>query len=253
MNDAANTGAGSSITAAGPSTLSSLGRLYQLFLRGQLTRLRAVGLFVLSALAIVLTAVSRGADDPLDASTIVIAEYGLGIVAPVCTLWIASSLLGDLNEDRLLVYLWLKPIPRWLLPTAALGATVTIMVPVVVVPLAIAAAVSGESVLVAPTIAATLLAIAAYGAVFVAFGARFSKALWWGLLYLLVWETAIARIGDISRFSIRSYPVSLLSRATEVRLDLDGRAEWAAVAIPLVLVVAGVVAATAILNRRDID
>ena len=124
-------------TRSRPTSLDAFAALYRLFLRGQLTRLRAVGLLGLGAISVILTAVARTSDDVTDTATSVLAEYGLAVVAPVCTLWVATSLLGDLVEDRLLAYLWLKPTARWVMPAAAVAAVLTIMVPVVVAPLTI--------------------------------------------------------------------------------------------------------------------
>ena len=129
--------------------------------------------------------------------------------------------MGDLIEDRLLAYLWLKPMASWVLPAAAIAATLTIMIPLVVAPLTIAAAVSGVDDLIVPTLVSSVLAVAAYSGLFVTLGSRFSRALWWGLLYILVWENAIARIADgTARLAVRSYVVSILSRATDVDISL---------------------------------
>ena len=181
-------------------------------------------------------------------------QGGLAVVAPVCTLWVATSLLGDLVEDRLLAYLWLKPVARWVMPTAAVAAVLTIMVPVVVVPLTVAALVSGVSELVVATAVAALLAVVAYAGLFVAAGARFTRALWWGLLYILVWENAVARIADgTAQLAVRSYVVSILARATDVDLALADRSPAASIIVPLLIAAVGVAAATAVLSRRDID
>ena len=237
-----------------PSSVDAFVTTYRLFLRGQLTRLRALGLLGLGAISIILTAVARTADDVPEAATTVLAEYGLAVVAPVCTLWVATSLLGDLVEDRLMAYLWLKPVARWVMPAAAVAAVLTIMVPVVVVPLTVAALVSGVSELVAATAVAALLAVAAYAGLFVAAGARFTRALWWGLLYILVWENAVARIADgTAQLAVRSYVVSILSRATDVDLSLADRSAPASVIVPLLITLGGVAAATLVLRRRDID
>ena len=237
-----------------PSGVQAFTTVYRLFLRGQLTRLRALALLSLGALSVVLTAIARASDDVADTATGLLAEYGLAIVAPVCTLWVATSLLGDLIEDQLLAYLWLKPIGRWVLPAAAVAAVLTIMVPVVVVPLTVAAAVSGVNELIGATVIASLLAVAAYAGLFVTFGARFSRGLWWGLLYILVWENSIARISDgTAQLAIRSYVVSILSRATDVDLALADRSPAASVIVPLCVAIAGVGASTWILARRDID
>lgn len=237
-----------------PRSGSAFVALYRLFLRGQLTRLRAGGLALLGGVAVVLTILARSADDPVEAAAGIIAEYGLGIVAPVCTLWIATSLLGDLTEDRLLAYLWLKPIPRWVLPLAAFAATVTVMVPLVVVPLTVAALASGVSDLVAATVVASALAVIGYAGIFIALGARFSRALWWGLLYVLVWENAVARIADgTARLAVRSYVNTVVARATDVELALADRGPVAMIVVPLLIAAVGIALSTWIMRTRDID
>ena len=122
--------------------------LYRLLLRLQVTPLRVVGILALASLAVLLGALARGDDDPLRATTEIALAYGLGIVLPLATAWLATSSVGDLVEDRLLVYLWLKPVPRWQLPAAAVLATVTIVVPLVAVPLVVTAIVAGASQLI---------------------------------------------------------------------------------------------------------
>ena len=244
----------SQATRAMPAPATAFAAVYRFFLRGQLTRLRALGLFTLGALSIVLTAVTRTSDDVVDAATNLLAEYGLGVVAPVCTLWVASSLMGDLIEDRLLAYLWLKPVASWVLPAAAIAATLTIMLPLVVAPLTIAAVVSGVDDLIVPTLVASTLAVAAYSGLFVTLSSRFSRALWWGLLYILVWENAIARIADgTARLAVRSYVVSILSRATDVDISLADRSAASSVIVPLAIAATGIAVSSWILRRRDID
>ena len=241
-------------TTHSPSSADAFVQLYRLFLRGQLTRLRAFGLLTLGAIAIVLTAIAPTTEEPLEFAVGVLAEYGLVIVAPVCTLWVASSLLGELVEDRLLAYLWLKPVPRWIMPAAALGAVLTVMVPLVVAPLTVAAAVSGFGELVVPTLTASLLAVAAYGGVFVALGARFSRALLVGAGYILVWENIIARLSDgAALVSVRGYVVSILSQATDVDLALADRSTAASIIVPIGIAIAGVALGAVVLTRSDID
>jgi len=247
------------MTAASPPTqrpgpMLAFTTTYRLLLHGQLTRLRALGLLSLGLIGIVLAAVTRAANNVPEAATNLLADYGLGIVAPVCTLWVATSLLGDLVEDRLLVYLWLKPVSSWVLPASAVAATLTIMIPLVVVPLAIAAAVTGIGELVVPMVLATTLAVLGYSGMFVALGTRFNRALWWGLNYTLVWENSIARIADgTARLAIRSYVVSILSRASDVSIALADRSPTASVLVPATVAVAGIAVSAWILRNRDID
>ena len=219
---------------------SSFVALYRLLLRLQVTPLRVVGILALGSLAVLLGALSRSDDDPLRATTEIALGYGLGIVLPLATAWLATSSVGDLVEDRLLVYLWLKPVPRWQLPAAAILATVTIVVPLVAVPLVVAAIVAGASQLIGAILLACVLAVVAYAGVFVAVGLWLRRALWWCLLYILVWENGLARAVDgAARLSIASYAQSLVAAKADIVVSYADRPTGASIVVPIVVGVAG--------------
>ncbi|MGZ8687615.1 MAG: hypothetical protein ACXWZP_04240, partial [Gaiellaceae bacterium] len=161
----------------GSSGHSSFAALYRLLIRLQVTPLRLVGIAALGSLAILLGLLTRGDDEPLRATTEVALGYGLGIVLPLATAWLATSSVGDLVEDRLLVYLWLKPVPRWQLPAAAVLSTVTIVVPLVALPLVTTAVVAGTTELIGALVLASVLAVVAYAGLFVAAGLWLRRAL----------------------------------------------------------------------------
>jgi ABC-2 type transport system permease protein len=228
--------------------------LYRLLLRLQVTPLRIVGILALASLAVLLGALARSDDDPLRATTEIALAYGLGIVIPLATAWLATSSVGDLVEDRLLVYLWLKPVPRWQLPAAAVLATVTIVVPLVAVPLVVAAIVAGASQLIGALLLACVLATVAYAGVFVAVGLWLRRALWWCLLYILVWENGLARAVDgAARLSIASYAQSLVAHAADVSISYADRPAGVSVVVPLVIGAAGLALAVIRYRRAEID
>jgi len=228
--------------------------LYRLLLRLQVTLLRVIGILALASLAVLLGALARSDDDPLRATTEIALGYGLGIVVPLATAWLATSSVGDLVEDRLLVYLWLKPVPRWQLPAAAVLATVTIVVPLVAVPLVAAATVAGASQLTGSLLLACVLATFAYAGVFVAVGLWLRRALWWCLLYILVWENGLARAVDgAARLSIASYAQSLVANAADVSIAYADRPTGVSVVVPVVIGVAGLTLAVIRYRRAEID
>ena len=228
--------------------------LYRLLLRLQVTLLRVIGILALASLAVLLGALARSDDDPLRATTEIALGYGLGIVVPLATAWLATSSVGDLVEDRLLVYLWLKPVPRWQLPAAAVLATVTIVVPLVAVPLVAAATVAGASQLTGSLLLACVLASLAYAGVFVAVGLWLRRALWWCLLYILVWENGLARAVDgAARLSIASYAQSLVANAADVSIAYADRPTGVSVVVPVVIGVAGLTLAVIRYRRAEID
>ena len=233
---------------------SSFIALYRLLLRLQVTTLRVIGILALASLAVLLGALARSDDDPLRATTEIALGYGLGIVVPLATAWLATSSVGDLVEDRLLVYLWLKPVPRWQLPAAAVLATVTIVVPLVAVPLIVAAIVAGASELTGALLLACVLATFAYAGVFVAVGLWLRRALWWCLLYILVWENGLARAVDgAARLSIASYAQSLVAHAADVEVSYADRSVGISVVVPLVIGASGIVLAVIRYRRAEID
>lgn len=232
----------------------SIPAYYRMLLRGQLTRGRLVGLGILAMFSVLLAFVTRNGAVPERDAVAVLSEYSISVLIPLAALILATPMLGNLIEDRLLVYLWLKPVPRWHLAAAAYLAVVTILLPVVVVPMALSAAVTGFGSLIVPTILASVLGVLAYSAINLFLGARLSWGLWLGLLYLLLWENVLARLGGgTARLSIRSYLTTALQRGTEVPIDLADRAGWASVLIPLLVAIVGVVLTAQTLARKDID
>ena len=240
--------------AAGASRHSSFAALYRLLLRLLVTPMRIAAILALGSLGVLLGVLARGDDDPLRATTEFALAYGFGLVLPLATAWLATSSIGDLVEDRLLVYLWLKPVPRWQLPTAAVLATVTIVVPLVAVPLVVTAVVAGATELLGSLVLASVLAVFAYAGVFVAVGLWLRRALWWCLLYILVWENGLARAVDgAARLSIASYSQSLVANAADVDIAYADRLPAASIVVPLVVGVAGLVLAVIRYRRTEID
>ena len=238
----------------GSSGYSSFAALYRLLFRLQVTPLRLAGIAALGSLAILLGLLTRGDDQPLRATTEVALGYGLGIVLPLATVWLATSSIGDLVEDRLLVYLWLKPVPRWQLPAAAVLSTVTIVVPLVALPLVATAVVAGTTELIGALVLASVLAVVAYAGLFVAAGLWLRRALWWSLLYILVWENGLARgVEGAARLSIASYAQSLVADAAGVEISYADRARAASIVVPLAVGLAGFALATIRYRRAEID
>ena len=83
---------------------------------------------------------------------------------------------------------------------------------------------------------ASVLAVFAYAGVFVAVGLWLRRALWWCLLYILVWENGLARAVDgAARLSIASYAQSLVADAADVSISYADRGTAASIVVPLVV------------------
>ncbi|MCU1379758.1 MAG: hypothetical protein JWN29_2741 [Acidimicrobiales bacterium] len=230
--------------------------LYRLFLSTQVTKGRLIGLLTLGAVALVLgfSIGTNAAADAIDDGTILISAFGLGLFVPVATLVFASSVLGDPNEDGTLVYLWLRPIARWRIVAAALAATLTVTLPVVVVPMVAAAALTGAGApLVEGTLIACVLATVAYAGVFTWLGLRVKRALVWGLAYILIWEGFVAGAGaNPSRLAIRANARSLLTRISGGPHRLIEVSAPTAIALPLIAAAVAVVLTVRRLTRQDV-
>ncbi len=233
---------------------SSFRALYRLLLRMQLTPVRVGAIAALGLLSLGIAALARADDDPLRATVEFPVAYGLGLVLPLATLWLATASVGDLVDDRLLVYIWLKPVPRWQLPGAAMLATVTIVLPLVVVPLVAAVVLAGQAQIAWAVSLAAVLAALAYAGLFVAAGLWLRRALWWGLLYVLVWENGVARAADgAAKLSVSSYSQSIVADAAGVDLPLAGRSPSGSIVVPLVAAVAGWALAVWRYRAADVD
>lgn len=236
---------------------SPLIALYRLLLRQQLTGGRVVLAVVLGVLAIVVTTLITDHNDGnrLVFTVEFLSVFGLGLSIPILSLVMGSSSLGQLVEDETLVYLWLRPVPRWMLAGAAWLAVATVAVPMVTAPLAVAAIMgSGGDLRTSLAVAlASALATMAYTGLFTFIGLVLRRSLIWGLVYVFIWELFVARVGQgAARLSINTYPMSVLARITDVELPLAERSMASAVAVPLLVVVVAVLLTAWRLNRTSV-
>ncbi len=243
-----------STSAAAARPRGSLVALYRLLLRTQITVPRLLGIAALGGLSVVIGIFARWDSDPAQAATDGVSSYGLGLVVPLAALWLGTSAIGDLVEDRLLVYLWLKPVPRWQLPAAAVLATASVVVPLAALPVAATALVAGAGEIALHALLAASLAGLAYAGVFVAAGLWFKRAAWWGLAFVLLWENAVANLAEGSaRLTVAGWANSILAAAPDVEVTLTAGSTIAALVVLPAVALAGWLAATWRYRRADID
>ncbi len=239
--------------ASAPRAWTTLPTLYGLLLRTQLSLARVLGIGALGALTVLLGVLAGQDADPVDAAGSV-ATFALGLVVPLAALWLGTSALGDLVEDRLLVYLWLKPVQRWQLPAAAVAATTTLVIPLTAVPVGAEALVAGADEIALEAFLAATLAGFAYAGVFVAAGLWFRRAAWWGLAFVLLWENAAAYAAEgLTRYTVVGWAGSILDSAPGSVSEISaGRAEVAYVVLPAIAI-AGWLVATWRYRRGELD
>ena len=179
----------------------------------------------------------------------------LALYVPVVALVFSTSSLGDLASDGTLVYIWLRPVARWKVVLVALAATLTVTLPLNMVPSWLAVLLAGASwQLMWAITAATALATCAYVALFTGFGLRVRHALIFGLGYVVIWEAGIASIGKgPAALSIRHYAESLLGHLSQQKISgIDQADLWPSVIVLAALTVIGVVLTTVLLTRQDV-
>jgi ABC-2 type transport system permease protein len=236
----------------------ALGPLYRLFLGSLWTRGRLVSLGLLGLVPIAV-GIAIGVNDDSAAGRLLswtrfTSPFGLSLLAPVVALMLASATLGNPSEDGTLVYLWLRPVPRWQLAVGAFAAALTITLPLVTIPLALGAAAAGTGGTgVAATALADALAVVVYTALFTWLGLRVHRPLAWGLAYILIWEGFVANAGaGASKVALRAYTRSVLSQLTDVSLRLSSMSLPVGVIVPLAVAVVAVWATSRRLARTDV-
>jgi ABC-2 type transport system permease protein len=228
---------------------------YGVVLRQLTSTGRIIGLTLLSLIAPVSGWALGSADASLDDAVNLVASVGLGLVLPIVSLVFGGAALGDLREDKTLVYLWLRPMDRWPVVVGAALAAATLTAPIVLVSIVLAAVLTGAgNGLVGATVLAVAVGLVVYVCLFTLFGVWLKRSIVWGLAYILIWEGFIAQAGPgVARVAMRAYTRSVLVEQTGADLEL---AEYSlAVAVVVPLVVGGVALAIASwrLARQDID
>ncbi len=230
--------------------------VYGIVLRGLVTKGRIILLSLLGVLGVVVAVAVGSADvaDRAKAAADLVNGFGLTVYVPVVTLVFASAALGDPAEDGSLVYLWLRPVPRWRIVAGALGATLTVALPIVVLPVtAMAIVARGDAGLVTGAALASTIGVVAYAALFCYVGLRVRRALVWGLAYVLLWEGFVSAAGqNAARLAVRSYTRSILADFGDVKLRLGDISPAYAVIVPLVVAGVAFLITTRRLHRTEV-
>lgn len=233
----------------------AIGLSYQVVLRQLASRGRIIGLSVLALIAPLSGWALGSADTSLDDAVRLVAAVGLGLVLPIVSLVFGGAALGDLREDKTLVYLWLRPMDRWPIVVGAAMAAATLAAPITVIPIVAAAILTGAgNGIVVGTFLATAVGLIAYVCVFTLFGVWLKRFIVWGLAYILIWEGFIAQAGaGVARVALRKYTRSILVDRTGVNLALADFSLATGVIVPLVVAVAALAIAAWRLSNQDVD
>jgi ABC-2 type transport system permease protein len=229
---------------------------YRLVLRQLLSPGRIVALFLLSSTAMIAGfAVGTSDVATIDDAAAVMANLGFAVVVPVVCLVFAGGSLGDLREDKTLVYIWLRPMGRWPVVVGAALASLTLATPIVLPTVVAAAALTGSGgALVVATFLATLVGLVAYTSIFTMLGVWSRRHIVWGLAYILIWEGFIALGGPgVAQFAIRTYTRSIIVDRTGADLVGADFSTATALVVPVAASAVALVVGSWRLAHQDID
>ncbi|RLV01363.1 hypothetical protein CTZ27_12755 [Streptomyces griseocarneus] len=212
--------------------------------RGLLGRRRALVLFALPALLLVISAVLRvfvGADD--DTARNVLGGFALATMVPLIGVVAGTGAIGPEIDDGSVVYLLAKPVKRHTVILTKLIVAIGVTVALSAIPTLIAGyLLNGNSQQIAVAYAAAAaIASVAYSAIFLLLGTVTRHAVVAGLVYALVWESLFGSlIAGARTLSVQQWALALAQR-----IGADG-AVTAEVGLPvaLTLLVAVTVGAT---------
>ncbi|NNC81411.1 MAG: hypothetical protein HKN94_14805 [Acidimicrobiales bacterium] len=218
--------------------------------RGRLIAMSLVGLIG------ILIGVAINRSDP--GSDFVPAEFldgfGLIIFVPLVALVISTATIGDMLEERNLVYYWLRPIGRWKITLAAWLGAIVVLLPLVLIPMGVLGAIIGTGDDVAGILVGSLIGIVAYSAVFTMLGAFTQRALVVGLVYILLWEGVIAGFSRTAGwFALRTYTRSALANVADVALLDQPPQTTSIVLVTIAVALAAGLITTWRLNTMDVD
>ena len=198
--------------------------------------------------------------------------FYLRFTVPVLGVFYGTALIADKVEDKTIIYLFTRPIPRSAVLfgkyLAYLACTGLVVLPSVMIAFFLVVPVRGGSLGVAfPALVKDVgllgLGLAVYGAVFALVGAWCKQSLLSGLIFVLGWEPVVVVLpGYLKRFSVAHYLQALVphamprdsatscsSRSFQIFRDIPS--VWTSLAWLVVIWVTSLALATRVVDRRE--
>jgi len=192
-------------------------------LRQLLSRRRTLLLLLLGAVVVLVAFAVRVGGQPREVVSVtatLLSTMGFATLMPLVALIFGTGAIGAELEDGTAVYLLAKPVSRASLLLTKLVVAAGCSVALTCVPIFIAGFVGigglGDGLVVAFTVAAAIGSII-YAAIFVAASLVTSRALIFGLGYVLIWEGLLAGLFAGTRtFSVRQQTLAFADAMTDV-------------------------------------
>ena len=196
--------------------MTAIATIAEVTLRALLGRRRTILLLLLAGLPVVVGLLARIGGGRLDAAPILDGML-VRLVLPLTALVFGTAALGSELDDGTAVYILLKPVPRWQVVIAKVAVAGLLSAALVVGSSLLTGVLAGGA---GPNSVGTTLSVAvatgiaafAYTALFVAASAITSRALVFGLVYVLIWEGVLAGILEATKIvSVREATLGLAS------------------------------------------
>jgi len=190
-------------------------------LRQLLSRRRTVLLLLLGGLMILVALALRigaeGANLPRFAA-VLLETFGVATLMPLVALLFGTATIGAELEEGTAIYLLAKPVPRWVTLITKLVVAAVCSVALTCIPVLLAGQLAGggqHGMVLAFTIAAAAGSLI-YCAIFVALSLITSRALIFGLGYILIWEGVLAGLfAGTQTFSVRQHTLAIADTLTD--------------------------------------
>ena len=207
--------------------LSAIAALLRLTVERQIRGTRALVFLVLHLIPVAIAAMARYQSDGFEAERLeILLVFGLipQALVPLTALLFASGMANDAVEERTITYVFIRPIPKWLIYLSKVAATVAVTCLLASVSmLATLAAIHWGDPALAGTIlprrgmalcATSLLSLWVYVPLFGLVGLLVRRSLVAGVVYIAVLEGLIANVD----FVVRRGTVMYWSRIVWIRL-----------------------------------
>lgn len=218
--------------------------------RALLSRRRALFLFALPALLLVMAAAIRllsGADD--GTATTLLSGFALGTMVPLTGVIAGTGAIAPEIDDGSIVYLLAKPVRRSTIVLTKLWVGMGATMLFAAIPTFFAGLLldgNSRHLAVAFGVAA-LVASVAYSAIFLLLGVVTRHAVIAGLVYALVWESLVGSlVPGAGELSVQQWALSLAAKVA----DPGALSSEVGLSAGLVLLVGATVAATWLAVRR---
>jgi ABC-2 type transport system permease protein len=190
-------------------------------------------LFVAVGLALVPTMIALinrlNTADPTYSSdflSTVYREIVIGVILPITALVFGTSAFGGEMDDGTLIYLMVKPLPRWQIILSkyvvAVLSTVAVVTPAIFAAWLTTSSPNPVRLPIGYAVGAAIGALL-YCAVFLAMGITSRRALAFGLLYVIAFENVLTRnILGAKSLSIREFSLSVTRKILGAASDFVG-------------------------------